>query len=61
MYLVRHIVQLQQDAIEGELRISSDLSKAQLILALAKTRLLLVTLTLASFMIPIILDLKQVL
>ena len=38
MYLVRHIAQLQQDATEGELRISSDLSKAQLILALAKTR-----------------------
>ena len=55
------IAQLQQNAIGCELRISSDISKAHLILALAKTRLLLITLMLAIIMIPIILDLKQVL
>ena len=53
------IAQLQRDAIGRELRISSNISKSQLILALAKTRLLLVTL--ARCLIPAILDLKQVL
>ena len=52
------IEQLQQNAIEPELRISSDISKAQLMLALAKTKLLLVTLMLARSLIPIILDLE---
>ena len=55
------IAQLQQNVIGRELRISSDISKAHLILALARTRLLLVILMLARIMIPIILDLKQVL
>ena len=38
------IAQFQRDAIGRELRISSDISKAQLILVLANTKLLLVTL-----------------
>ena len=55
------IAQLQRDTIGRELRIFLDISKAQLILALAKTRLLLVTMTLARCLNPKILDLKQVL